>query len=95
MWTEDGVSGVSFQSAVKVVLPSLEVGRRQSYGYKYKILRYVGLLSAFGFASTTKTCGGGSKTRSRECNNPPPSDTGKDCQGKNVESRDCETYECK
>ena len=75
--------------------PSKIGGMRQSYWYKHKILSYVGLLSAFGFASTTKTCGGGTKTRSRECNNPPPSDLGKDCQGENVESRDCETYDCK
>ena len=75
--------------------PSKLGGRRQFYWYKYKILRYVGLLSAFGFASTTKTCGGGTKTRSRECNNPPRSDLGNDCQGENVESRDCETYDCK
>ena len=93
MWTEDGVSGVSFQSASKV-LPSLEVGGSFIGTNISKILRYLGLLGAFGFApTTTKTCGGGSKTRSRECNNPPPSNLGKDCQGKNVESRDCD--DCK
>ena len=87
--------GWSEWSQFSKCIKSSKIGGRQFYGYKYQMLRYLGLLSALVGFDTTKTCGGGSKTRSRECNNPPPSDLGKDCQGKNVESRDCETYECK
>ncbi|XP_036879463.1 complement component C7 isoform X2 [Manis javanica] len=40
-------------------------------------------------------CVQGKKTRSRECNNPPPSGGGKSCTGETSESRQCEDEELK
>ena len=42
----------------------------------------------------TKTCGGGSQRRLRECNKPPPTGGGKDCEGPNYEIRNCANDFC-
>eukprot|EP00112_Aurelia_sp_Birch-Aquarium-sp1_P018684 Seg4492.1 transcript_id=Seg4492.1/GoldUCD/mRNA.D3Y31 product=Coadhesin protein_id=Seg4492.1/GoldUCD/D3Y31 len=42
----------------------------------------------------TKSCGGGTKTRSRECNNPRPAHGGKKCEGDSSESASCNTTPC-
>ena len=47
-----------------------------------------------GYAGCTVTCGKGTQTRSRECNNPPPSGEGSPCPGKSEESRACEKSAC-
>ena len=46
------------------------------------------------FAGCTKSCGGGSKSRTRECNEPSPSDGGADCPGKYFENLECNTEQC-
>ena len=47
------------------------------------------------FFPCSKTCGGGSITRFRNCNNPSPVDGGKDCPGAYFESQDCNSGPCK
>ncbi|XP_063690486.1 uncharacterized protein LOC134823063 [Bolinopsis microptera] len=42
----------------------------------------------------SKTCGGGSQTRTRTCTNPSPANGGEDCQGEDSESQDCNPQEC-
>ena len=48
------------------------------------------------YSACTKSCGGGSKVRQRECNNPKPENGGKDCSllGPGVESVTCNTQAC-
>ncbi|XP_060582796.1 semaphorin-5A-like [Ruditapes philippinarum] len=41
------------------------------------------------------TCGGGTRSRSRLCNNPSPSNGGEHCQGSNVNNQNCNSNECK
>ena len=51
--------------------------------------------SNFGDWSTcSETCGGGSQTRTRSCNNPSPTDSGAQCVGENSESQPCNTGGC-
>ena len=40
------------------------------------------------------TCGGGSKTRMRNCTNPKPRFGGRDCQGNNISNASCDTFRC-
>ncbi|XP_078384720.1 thrombospondin-1-like [Oculina patagonica] len=40
------------------------------------------------------TCGGGSQTRWRSCNNPPPSNGGHKCRGPETHKRSCNTNRC-
>jgi len=54
------------------------------------------------YGSCSKTCGAGTQTRSRSCNNPPPSNGGSVCHGKGQERKSCNhgtcygrTYECR
>ncbi|XP_028409018.1 uncharacterized protein LOC114531606 [Dendronephthya gigantea] len=48
------------------------------------------------FSTCSATCGNASKTRTRTCNNPSPSNGGRDCQnlGSNFETKPCETTAC-
>uniref|UniRef100_A0A7M5XCX9 SUEL-type lectin domain-containing protein n=1 Tax=Clytia hemisphaerica TaxID=252671 RepID=A0A7M5XCX9_9CNID len=46
------------------------------------------------FRSCTKSCGGGSQSRSRSCNNPAPKYGGKACVGSATDSRACNTQNC-
>ena len=39
-------------------------------------------------------CGGGTQTRSKECNNPAPAHGGAECEGASMETRDCNTQAC-
>ncbi|XP_070544536.1 A disintegrin and metalloproteinase with thrombospondin motifs 3-like [Ptychodera flava] len=46
------------------------------------------------YSECSRTCGVGAQLRTRECNNPEPSNSGDDCKGKNVEFRLCNTQDC-
>ena len=40
------------------------------------------------------TCGGGFKTRMRNCTNPKPQFGGRDCQGSDNLNASCDTFHC-
>ncbi|XP_078373724.1 SCO-spondin-like isoform X1 [Oculina patagonica] len=46
------------------------------------------------FGQCTKSCGGGRKYRTRKCDNPAPSNGGKNCQGPSNQALDCNTLAC-
>uniref|UniRef100_A0A3Q3MME4 ADAM metallopeptidase with thrombospondin type 1 motif, 14 n=1 Tax=Mastacembelus armatus TaxID=205130 RepID=A0A3Q3MME4_9TELE len=46
------------------------------------------------FGSCTRTCGGGVRSRSRQCSNPPPAYGGRDCPGSAFDYQMCNTEEC-
>ena len=46
------------------------------------------------WSACTKSCGGGSRTRSRSCTNPLPAHGGQNCAGASSESGNCNTKEC-
>nr|XP_004561306.1 A disintegrin and metalloproteinase with thrombospondin motifs 14 isoform X2 [Maylandia zebra] len=46
------------------------------------------------FGSCSRTCGGGIRSRSRLCNNPPPAYGGRDCPGSAFDYQMCNTEEC-
>jgi hypothetical protein len=51
-----------------------------------------GTWSAFGTCS--KTCGGGTQSRTRLCDSPAPSNGGLTCPGNSSESQNCNTQAC-
>ncbi|XP_061197855.1 SCO-spondin-like isoform X2 [Saccostrea echinata] len=46
------------------------------------------------WSTCSRTCGGGTKTKSRECNNPIPAFGGENCTGPFHKSTDCNTLPC-
>ncbi|KAM9716556.1 A disintegrin and metalloproteinase with thrombospondin motifs 14 isoform 1-T1 [Menidia menidia] len=46
------------------------------------------------FGSCSRTCGGGIRSRSRQCTNPPPAYGGRDCPGSAFDYQMCNTEEC-
>ena len=46
------------------------------------------------WSSCTKTCGGGEATRTRECNNPTPTNGGSDCDGNSQDIEECMVEAC-
>ncbi|RVE59722.1 hypothetical protein OJAV_G00191280 [Oryzias javanicus] len=46
------------------------------------------------FGSCSRTCGGGIRSRSRQCNNPPPAYGGRECPGSSFDYQMCNTEEC-
>ncbi|KAK9530281.1 hypothetical protein VZT92_011793 [Zoarces viviparus] len=46
------------------------------------------------FSSCSRTCGGGVRSRSRQCNNPPPAYGGRDCAASAFDYQMCNTEEC-
>uniref|UniRef100_A0A8B9S8T9 ADAM metallopeptidase with thrombospondin type 1 motif 14 n=1 Tax=Apteryx owenii TaxID=8824 RepID=A0A8B9S8T9_APTOW len=46
------------------------------------------------FGSCSRTCGGGVRSRSRSCSNPPPAYGGRHCPGATYEYQVCNTEEC-
>uniref|UniRef100_A0A8C2ZFX1 ADAM metallopeptidase with thrombospondin type 1 motif 14 n=1 Tax=Cyclopterus lumpus TaxID=8103 RepID=A0A8C2ZFX1_CYCLU len=46
------------------------------------------------FGSCSRTCGGGVRSRSRQCNNPPPAYGGRDCPSSAFDYQMCNTEEC-
>jgi len=47
-----------------------------------------------GYGYCTTTCGNGTSTRSRTCNNPTPSAGGKRCKGINTDTQICKANSC-
>ncbi|XP_078312803.1 coadhesin-like [Crassostrea virginica] len=47
-----------------------------------------------GYGSCSKTCGGGSQSRSRTCTNPAPLYGGNSCSGSGTSSQSCNTHNC-
>uniref|UniRef100_A0A8C5PUS0 ADAM metallopeptidase with thrombospondin type 1 motif 14 n=1 Tax=Leptobrachium leishanense TaxID=445787 RepID=A0A8C5PUS0_9ANUR len=47
------------------------------------------------FGSCSRTCGGGIRSRSRQCNNPPPAYGGRECPGATYEYQMCNNEECR
>ena len=46
------------------------------------------------FTGCSVSCDGGFQVRLRECTNPPPTGTGKKCEGLAVEIQSCNTNDC-
>ena len=46
------------------------------------------------WSSCSETCGNGTETRTRECDNPEPTESGTDCLGNNAESQQCNAGAC-
>jgi len=46
------------------------------------------------WATCSKSCGGGERSRGRNCDNPPPSNGGNGCQGDDREKENCAIKEC-
>ena len=46
------------------------------------------------YTACTKTCGGGTKSRSRSCTNPRPFGGGRECSGTNKQTVSCNSYAC-
>uniref|UniRef100_A0A671LSG0 A disintegrin and metalloproteinase with thrombospondin motifs 14-like n=1 Tax=Sinocyclocheilus anshuiensis TaxID=1608454 RepID=A0A671LSG0_9TELE len=46
------------------------------------------------FGSCSRTCGGGVRSRSRQCNNPVPAYGGRDCPGSTFDYQVCNTEDC-
>ncbi|XP_046709045.1 A disintegrin and metalloproteinase with thrombospondin motifs 14 isoform X2 [Silurus meridionalis] len=46
------------------------------------------------FGSCSRTCGGGVRSRSRQCNNPPPAYGGRECPGSEFDYQLCNTEDC-
>ncbi|XP_034165295.2 A disintegrin and metalloproteinase with thrombospondin motifs 14 isoform X1 [Pangasianodon hypophthalmus] len=46
------------------------------------------------FGSCSRSCGGGVRSRSRQCNNPPPAYGGRECPGSEFDYRICNTEDC-
>ena len=42
----------------------------------------------------TVNCGGGTRTKTRSCTNPPPANGGKDCKGKESTTEKCNQGKC-
>ena len=47
-----------------------------------------------GFTTCTKICGGGTKTRSRRCDNPSPANGGANCVGSANDEQKCNENKC-
>ena len=46
------------------------------------------------WSTCSQTCGGGTRTKQRVCNNPPPSNDGADCVGRGTRQRRCNMNAC-
>ena len=46
------------------------------------------------YRACSKSCGGGTQSRSRQCNNPSPAHGGHNCSGASSDLRSCNELEC-
>jgi hypothetical protein len=46
------------------------------------------------FSDCTKSCGGGTMWRQRQCDYPPPMNGGADCKGSRIQRRQCNAFSC-
>ena len=46
------------------------------------------------WGSCSKTCGTGSRLRTRHCNDPPPLNGGEECEGNSFQRETCNDYSC-
>ncbi|CAH1801587.1 unnamed protein product, partial [Owenia fusiformis] len=53
-----------------------------------------GRWSEWNVGDCSVSCGGGSRTNTRQCNNPPPSNGGKQCDGSTTETESCNAQAC-
>lgn len=53
-----------------------------------------GLSQWTAWSPCSKSCGGGTSVRTRQCNSPPPSPGGNPCNNKTFESKDCNIHAC-
>ena len=75
-----------------------------TYIYIYIFIKYLyislfcavnGNWGAFGpYGACSKSCGGGTQTRHRACNNPAPAHGGRACPGSSSNFRACNTHHC-
>ena len=60
-----------------------------------KIFPVNGGWSEYGpWTNCTEVCGGGNQTRFRTCDNPKPKYGGMECEGSEMDNRDCNTQPC-
>ena len=46
------------------------------------------------WSACTKSCGFGVRMRVRSCDNPAPSENGRDCKGENTQTVNCKSGDC-
>ncbi|XP_022079326.1 A disintegrin and metalloproteinase with thrombospondin motifs 13-like isoform X2 [Acanthaster planci] len=78
-WCLDG------QCVQRMPLPDAVDGQWSTWG---------GQFGSAEFGPCSRSCGGGVRSRMRYCDNPPPSNGGRGCEGTNVEYIVCETQPC-
>ena len=76
----------------KLRLHHLKKNTDQLFIYMFLVDGQWGRFSSW--STCSRTCGGGTRTRQRECNNPPPSNGGLDCVGDATRERNCNTNAC-
>ena len=75
------------------------VFRKELTKYKLQIIPIIFLVdgqwSDYGAVSAcSKTCGDGTKTKTRTCTNPAPQNGGKDCVGDATHTENCKVKDC-
>ena len=81
IWTSNILALYSFKLTKKIILGPAKVHGAWSSWSSY--------------SSCSVSCGSGSKTRTRECNSPPPSGGGSYCSGRSSQTATCEEKECR
>ncbi|XP_038079260.1 A disintegrin and metalloproteinase with thrombospondin motifs 15-like [Patiria miniata] len=76
---------INGQCVQREPLPDAVDGQWSSWG---------GQFGSAEFGPCSRSCGGGVRSRMRYCDNPPPSNGGRGCEGSNTEYMVCETQPC-
>jgi hypothetical protein len=81
------------QNLFLLPLPSLFLASRLSKTFYFDVFSVTNVNGSWGlwsdYSSCSSTCGGGTWTRTRSCNNPPRSGSGAPCPGVAMESTNC------